>query len=285
MRVGIGPANTAGQAYRMAVMLRERGVDAESWSPKPHRLGFPVDRIAPIDYARRYTHLLSWTGTPFPRHPHVAYAYQGSEIRRPSVHRLLEPWSPFGDDAFSAKLEARIRIPRLPAFVATLDLLHFVPGATWLPVLADPADGRPLFRRRKPRVLFAPTSGFMKGSVPSDPAYDLRQPDFLPQGDILRAIAEADVVVGGLRLGAYGGTEIQAMAAGRVVVGHVSEGVRAMLPELPIVEANPDTIRDVLRDIANDPDRYAEEAARGPMFHAIYHDGRFAFDQLADFLR
>ena len=281
--IGIGPENTAGQAYRLAVALRREGHDAVSFTPRPHRLGFPVDRLAGPDFAANCAHVISWTGWPF-EHPHVAYAYQGSEVRRPSIHRQREPWSPFGDDEITARYEARVRAPRQPAFVATLDLRDYVRNATWLPIIAEPAVGEPLFRRPKPRVLFAPTNAFLKGTVPPDPAYDLVTPAFMPPDEMLAEIARADVVVGGLRLGSYGGTEVQAMAAGRVVVGHVSPAMRSDLPDLPIVEADPATIVSVLRAIAADPDAYRPVAERGPAFHARWHDGRYAAAQVAGWI-
>jgi hypothetical protein len=101
---------------------------------------------------------------------------------------------------------------------------------------------------------------------------------------MLREIRAADVVVDGLVLGAYGGTAIQAMAAGRLVLGNVNATVREALPDLPIVQAYPDTVVDVLRDVAARPDHYRAIARRGPAFHARYHDGRYSVAQLGGFL-
>jgi hypothetical protein len=53
---------------------------------------------------------------------------------------------------------------------------------------------------------------------------------------------------------------------------------------VPIVQANPDTIVDVLRDIASRPDDYRAIAAKGPAFHARFHDGSYSVAQLAGFL-
>lgn len=285
MMVGIGPVNTAGQATRLAAALRRSGVPAESWSPRPHRLGFPVDRLGPMG---RYSHVVSWTGVPV-RHPRVADAFQGSELRVPSMHRALEPWSPFGDDDFTHELERRLRTQRdVPTFVATMELLDYAPGAKWIPIIAEPIAGGPLLAGR-PRALFAPSNGVLKGAACVDaldvPEVDLIRPAWMPPSDFLALLASVDVVIGGLVLGDYGGTEIQGMAAGRVVVGNVSPRVRSRLPEAcPIVQADPSTLAGVLRDIAARPEHYRTIAAEGPGYAGRWHDGRQSVAALGEFL-
>lgn len=283
--VGIGPVNTAGQASRLAAALRLSGVPAESWSPRAHRLGFPVDRLGAMG---RYSHVISWTGVPL-AHPRVADAFQGSELRVPSVHRDLEPWSPFGDDEFTRDLERRLRKPRaVPTFVATADLIDYAPDARWLPVIADPIAGGPVLAGR-PRVLFAPSSGVLKGAAYVDaldvPEVELLRPAWMPPAEFAALLASVDVVIGGLVLGDYGVTEVQGMAAGRVVVGNVAARVRARLPEAcPIVQADPSTLASVLRDIAARPEHYRAVAAAGPGYASRWHDGRHSVAALGEFL-
>jgi hypothetical protein len=142
-----------------------------------------------------------------------------------------------------------------------------------------------VLERERPVVLHIPTNGQLKGAkyVEAVPGIDLRRPEMMWPNQALAAIRDADVVIGGLVLGDYGGTEIQALAAGRVVVGNVSQRVRRRL-DVPIVQAEPNTLADVLRDIVNRPDQYRSIAAQGPAFHARYHDGRHSVAALADFL-
>lgn len=288
MKVGIGPQNTAGQAYRLAVALRGAGIDAESWTPTHHRMGFPVDRVGGM--RKTYTHVIAWTGQRVD-HRRVADAFQGSELRDPYVHARLERWSPFHDPEVARGIMRNHRLPRpgVPTFVATLEMLDYVPAAGWIPIIAEPAPIGPLLRRPRPVVLFNPTHGTMKGARYVDaldvPEVDLRRPGPLSPAEMLRAIGEADVVIGGLVLGDYGGTEIQALAAGRVVVGNVGARVRSrMSVPVPIVQAEPDTLADVLRDIARRRDAYRELAAAGPPFWAEYHDGRRSVAALSEFL-
>jgi hypothetical protein len=312
MNVGIGPRNTAGQAWMLARALRSRGIPAESFAPEHHRppMGWPVDRRVPrkhwtldgwSDYMASFSHLIAWNGLS-PIHgswfssdpdPRVAVMFRGSDLRRPGYHRRLEPWSPFGKDLLSARLDKRAEAMRQrlhrwagQVFVATVEMCDYDSRAIWCPIIADPVpERRPLLERPKPLVLHNPTNVQMKGTVEPDSAYDLWQPGPLSRDDMLAAIAQADVVVGGLRLGDYGGTEIQAMAAGRVVVGNISNRVRMrMQMPVPIVQADPHSIREVLQDIAAYPDDYRQIAADGSAFHERFHNGEASVAALRSWL-
>ena len=70
----------------------------------------------------------------------------------------------------------------------------------------------------------------------------------------------------------------EAMASGRVVVGHVLPMVRERVErdfgiELPIVEANADTLGDVIAGLVADPERARRLAADGPAFVHRVHSG------------
>lgn len=315
MRIGIGPTNTGGQGFRLAAALRSAGIEAEAfgitWQHKPP-LAFPCDR--PVTRAefgttrwRRhvdsFTHHLLWNGlSPYgpqgrwftdERPPRAALVFRGSELRIPSMHARLQPWSPFPAHPLTAKLERkaarlqrRLRGNRLPTYVATLEMLDYLPAARWLPIIADPTVAPPAMRRRRPVVLHVPTSAAMKGSAALDsldlPHLDIRRPALMPPPRMLEAIAAADIVVGNLLIGDYGATEIQAMAAGRVVVANIDDRVRRRIDDLPIVHATPDTLRYVLTNI--DTADWRDRAEDGRAFHAAYHDGRYSVAQLTDFL-
>jgi glycosyltransferase involved in cell wall biosynthesis len=98
-------------------------------------------------------------------------------------------------------------------------------------------------------------------------------------------IADADVVVDQIRLGAVGVLAAEAMAAGRLVVGHVHERVRERLEgEIPVVDATPETFTEVMDAILLDPERFATIAAAGRGWARARHDGAAAATVLAPFL-
>jgi hypothetical protein len=235
----------------------------------------------------------------------------GSDIRLPSRHREHERYSPFRDlgSDLSRRLEqsARRRAAILdlidgPEFVSTPDLLLDRPHAQWLPVVVDCARwqaGSEILTEGRPVVVHAPSDRGLKGTeLVSETLEELHSRDVIDFRAIVRVpasrmpeiVAAADVVVDQFTLGIYGVAAVEAMAAGRLVVSHVSDFVRSTVRErtgleLPIVEATPEDLGDVLADVALRPDHYRERAAAGPAFVRAVHDGRRSALVLAPFLR
>lgn len=227
----------------------------------------------------------------------VGVVLHGSEARTPAKHRATYPFSPFDDPSAaeewakreeqSAKIHAVL--DRLPVhrFVTTPDMLDFVDGATWLPLTLGAGafrEGRPLFSRERPVFLHAPSAGPVKGSAYVEEVLRPLHEEGVLEYRLLSGVApwelpthlrDADVVIDQLMLGSSGVLAAQALAAGRIVLGHVAEHVRARYAgPLPILEADPTTLRDVVLGVLADRDAAAEAASRGPAFARDLHDGR-----------
>jgi glycosyltransferase involved in cell wall biosynthesis len=102
-------------------------------------------------------------------------------------------------------------------------------------------------------------------------------------------IGDADIVIDQLRIGLYGVAAAEALAAGRLVVSYVGSALRARVRsltgrEVPIIEADPDSLADVLTDLLSDRAAAAELASAGPAFVAELHDGRHSAAALTDWL-
>jgi hypothetical protein len=98
-------------------------------------------------------------------------------------------------------------------------------------------------------------------------------------------IADVDLVLDQVALGAYGAMAVQALAAGRVTLAHVHPRNRARLPQdPPIVEVTPDTLEAVVRGLVADRAAARAVAARGPAYAEAWHDGRHAAAVLAPWL-
>lgn len=226
----------------------------------------------------------------------VGLLFHGSEIRNPRRHAGSTPWSPFRDpdEELTARLQRQWDVlhPLVtafdgPTFVSTADLLDDVPGAVLLPVVVDItqwASRTPLLERERPVVLHAPSRASMKGTVHVEAALEplvseglveYRRLEGLAPDDMPAAVADADIVLDQFSLGSYGVMAVQAMASGRVVVGHVTDAVRSACPQpLPIVEAPPDLLGDVLRGLIEDRDGARMTAVAGRAFAVEVHDGR-----------
>lgn len=235
----------------------------------------------------------------------VALAFHGSEIRDPAAQRARVPFSPFDPDheltrALQSKVDRLgpvVRAMDVPKFVSTPDLLQDVPDAVWLPVVVDPdvwaTDTKPL-RRERPVVVHAPSSPFTKGTGLIEPVVEemhdaglieYRRIKGVQASEMPALLADADIVLDQFVFGSYGVMSVQALAAGRVTVCYLHDSVTEHLPaDVPIVNADPDTLGGELERILAERDEAGKVAARGPAFVRDYHDGTRSARVLADFL-
>lgn len=298
------------------------GVPARTYRRNPRwRLNFYNHVV------RNYTHVLLEAARPIfgPLHgpdgsfeiPHlltkglqVGLIAHGSDVRIPSRHAETEPWSPFPDlDDETVELLERNSTRAVELFtsypgqvyVSTPDLLDYVPNAVWCPVIVDPDTWRsdsPVLEHKKPVVAHAPSKSAMKGSELIDPIMEslaqrglitYRRVEGVDPADMPAVYRDADIVLDQFRIGSYGVAACEAMAAGRIVVGHIAQHVRdRVLAEtgldLPIVDATPDTVEQVVLDLIAHPERGREFAARGTEFVELVHDGSWSADALAVFV-
>lgn len=237
----------------------------------------------------------------------VAALSHGSDTRSPSAHTQRTPWSPFrAHHPETAMLQYladanRERLARLelPVFVSTPDLLDDLPEAHWCPLIVEPvfpsAAAVPILGNQLPVVTHIPSRGWLKGTELVEPVavsladrglISYRPLVGLPRTQMAEAYASADILLEQFRLGSYGATAVEAMAAGRVVVGHVLPSVRAHVQgttglELPIVEATPDSLGDVIESLIADPDRMHALGTLGQEFVSTVHDGRLSAASLS----
>ena len=98
---------------------------------------------------------------------------------------------------------------------------------------------------------------------------------------LVDSISAAQVVVGDVANGGYRDFEVEALASGRVVVGHVDDAARRVLPSIPIVEADMESIGEAVRSLADDRTRLAELALESREFARTWHDGTLS-DRVLD---
>ncbi|KGN40907.1 hypothetical protein [Knoellia aerolata] len=240
----------------------------------------------------------------------VGLIAHGSDVRIPSHHAELYEWSPFRETDWEIVPTLQYNATRNaallngfdgPVLVSTPDLLDDVPGARWCPVVVDAArwhSATEPMRRARPIVAHAPSSSRMKGSDLIDPVVqrladeglvDYRRIHDVPPSKMPEVYRTADIVLDQFRLGSYGVAACEGMAASRIVVGHVAPSVRRRVfmatgLELPIVEATPDSLEEVLRDLVRAPDDAAATARAARDFVVAVHSGRLSADALTPLL-
>jgi len=300
------------------------------------RLNFPCDYSVPVSayrhpvwserqlswVSRSFTHVLIEAMRPLTGPAHgddcswelprlrragvaVALVAHGSELRLPSRHRELYPFSPFASaDPHTQALQGRAeRVGRFFAdfdgamFVSTPDLLDFAPRATWLPTVVDGRawrGGADPLRRRRPVVLHVPSHAALKGSrFVDEVAWELhrsgrieyRRLEDVPPEQMPALVRDSDIVVDQLHVGWYGVMAVQAMYAGRVVLAHLAGRCRDRVPyDIPIVEADPVSLRSALDHVLEDPNGHRTLAAAGVRYADRVHGGPLSAAVLASFL-
>lgn len=232
----------------------------------------------------------------------VGMVGHGTDIRLPSRHMDGNQWSYFHNDVWvpASRLEPIVAANlelisdlALPTFVSTAGLLVDVPQAHFLGVVVDPAtwaNDEPLLAHERIKVVHAPTNPNLKGTTTIAPiARRLEEEGLIeyveitgiPNDRMPAVFADADVVLDQFRTGDYGVGACETMAAGRIVLAHVTDQVRdevalqAGMP-LPIPETTIESVEEMLRDIAARRDHYRALAATGPEFVRRLHNGEFS---------
>lgn len=123
---------------------------------------------------------------------------------------------------------------------------------------------------RRPRILHIPTNREIKGTAYVETAVEKLRTDGLSfdfdclppcftQQEVRQLIAETDIYVDELRCGSYGITAIEAMASGKPALTYIREDLLEQYPkDLPLVNANPDTIYLRLKELIVDAERRRE---------------------------
>ena len=272
---------------------------------------------------RNFTHVLIEAGRPITASLHgrtvdkeitvftkaglsCAVVSHGSDTRVPSHHIQKYSASPFKDAPLDVveTLENRAQLLvaiysklDIPIFVSTPDLLDDLPNGIWLPVVVDRTQWETEFvaKAGKLKVLYAPSKSWIKGGPKVDEVLqsmsergliDYLRITSVPADDMPTFVKSADIVIDQFALGAYGAMAVQAMAAGKVVIGHVAPWVRERIPsEVPIVESTVDQIEEVVLRLASDEAAREEIGIQGKQFVTKFHDGSYSGSVLKSWIR
>nr|WP_190095254.1 glycosyltransferase [Streptomyces griseoflavus] len=341
IRLGLGPANYAGQGAAFAQVITRANPDVSAevvMNKRPESFDYPADVYVDADRLRdldvqvqqmervigRLTHLLVDAFMPVFGHLNgqsiagdvdalkqagikVALLAHGSEIRHPGQHMARHPFSLFHDapDGIAKKLQVKAERNKriaselgLPLYVTTPDLLEDLPTAKWTPLVVDVdawATDRPVMERERPLVLHAPSKRWTKGTDRIMPVLtelhdagliEFRLAEGVPWAEMRELVQSCDLVLDQFTTGSYGTFAVEAMAAGKPVVAYISDGVKAATNGvLPIVNATPDTLREVLEQLVDDREGTARTGARSAGFARTYHDGTWTAQVLSEFLK
>lgn len=141
----------------------------------------------------------------------------------------------------------------------------------------------PLENTDEPRLIHFPTDVAFKGTRLFRKAVDTLRGEGLkfryeelkgmPNAQIRQRIVDSDIILDQLHLGWYGVGAMEGMAIGRPVVVYVNEELeRRFGDKVPIANANPDNVTDVLRNLIKDYEWRKTISEQGRDFLVRHHD-------------
>lgn len=229
----------------------------------------------------------------------LAYMAHGTDIRIPQVHAERTLWSPYRDkNVYFERVRrqaerniAYLKSCQTPLFVSTPDLLLDLPEAHWCPVVVDiekwGMTAKSREKHQKLTLVHVPSVATIKGTHLIEPILrGLHARGLIsyipiqgvPAAEMPAVISSADIVLDQFRLGSYGVAACEAMAGGKAVIGHIVPEVRQIVVEttgleLPIVEATPETLEDIILNLAQNPAQLLQIQRDSQKFARAVHGG------------
>ncbi|RFB18179.1 glycosyltransferase family 1 protein [Bacillus sp. HNG] len=135
---------------------------------------------------------------------------------------------------------------------------------------------------KKPLIVHAPTSPAIKGtkyileaieSLKDNYDFDFRLVKGLSHEEAIKIYQAADLIIDQLHIGSYGLFAVEAMAMGKPVICWISDFMKDHYPNnLPIIIANPETIKDTIEFTLRNIDILPEIGVKGRLYVEMNHD-------------
>ena len=205
------------------------------------------------------------------RNPHFV-PFEGEDDER--ARRRLRRWAQM-TDGHVVNPDPALRDHLEPFFARVHRSRAIVDVARFAPAPPDPAVARP-------RIVHSPTERAGKGTEHVRTAvaalrdrgleFDYDEVFGVPQEQALARYARADLVVDQLCSGAHGVFALEAMSMAKPVLCHVAPHRDRYPPDLPLIQADPVTIGDVLADWLGRPAERRERGLAGRAYVEREHD-------------
>ncbi len=234
----------------------------------------------------------------------IVTQYWGSEIRMISLAKAFNPYIKVkgkSEEAIRSELEVMSRYVRhcivgdyeLHEYVKDyFDHIHVIPALINTEKYCPDPDRKP---NSKFLIVHAPTDIEAKGSkyieaalkdLVSDFEFEYRPITGMSHEEAMKNYQQADLIVDEMHAGCYGLLSIECMALAKPVITWISEFMKGKYPEeLPLISANPDTIKDVLRDALSNREMLVDKGIQGRAYVEKYHDMNKVILQIQDVYR
>ena len=200
------------------------------------------------------------------------YVYTGDSPTNKEIRRKLKKLSQYISEAIVQDYEVYPYVSPYYKKVHVLPIaINLQQFQTYYP---DTTKTRPL-------VLHAPTNPDFKGTQYIEKAISKLQPDYcfdykriekMSHSQIVNLYKEADIIIDQILCGSYGLLSVESMALGKPVIAYIRPDLLQQFPsDLPIVQANPDNIAEVLRMLLLSPDLRNTIGQEGRKYVCKYH--------------
>lgn len=192
------------------------------------------------------------------------------------IHKNLQLLSKYIDHAIVQDYELEAYIKDYYKYI------HVIPNAVRV------NDFIPKYPNKKnslPLVVHAPTNRDLKGTTyvlnavnqlkSAGLHLNFKLIEKVSSTDAIKLIKQADIVIDQLRIGSYGFVSTEAMAFGKPVICYIRDDLLKKYPKgLPIVNANPDTLTNVLKHLVIHPHERSLLGVKGRNYATQHHNVR-----------
>lgn len=232
----------------------------------------------------------------------IVYRFTGFDLRLKTEDLKKNPYSVFRygyDHGFDETLQKKY-ISFLKEYVDCFvvqdpEMQDFFPEAKIIPRVMNIREWQYVgpVNRQNPLVVHAPSSKKVKGSKFVQNAitklkkeklnFEYKAISGMNNNEARKWYAKADIIIDQLMIGWYGVLTLEGMALGKPVVVYIREELlRTFEYDVPIQNANPDTIEDRLRELILDPRKREELGKQGRRFVEQYHNVNNVAKQLRE---
>ncbi|MEC2077074.1 glycosyltransferase family 4 protein [Metabacillus fastidiosus] len=217
--------------------------------------------------------------------------HHGSEVRMLSVAQKLNKYVRVKPEWTEEKIHNNLL--KLSsyidhAFVQDYELEYYIKdyykNIHVIPHTIDVRKFRPNFPKEKnaPLIVHAPTSRDLKGTEHIIDAVNSLKREGIPlyfqliegktNSQARELLSRADIVIDQIRIGAYGYVSTEAMVLGKPVICYIREDLVNKYPsELPIINANPDNLTSILKNLVSQPENWRKLGVLGRRYVKQYH--------------
>ncbi len=209
------------------------------------------------------------------------YVYTGDSPSNEEIHRRLSNISKYISDAIVQDYEVLPYVEKYYTKVHVLPLAinieRFIPSY-------------PSVTKKRPLILHAPTNPDFKGTVfikkaidelRTTHSFDYKRIEKMSNAEVVRLYKEADIIVDQILCGSYGLLSVESMALGKPVITFIRPDLVSKFPaNLPIVNANPDNVKEKIKILLENPYERNRIGIAGRKYVEMVHDRNIVVNQL-----